>query len=113
MGCGPPAPPTPPSYLQPKKETPKLESAFQLFPLHEHLPKWKRANAVEPQLCPGKDPEDTKCTCSDTMYSTRIRVFTGETVESRFYCGCCNLAIFPSSAPGGASTRPADAAREA
>lgn len=77
-----------------------------------HSPKWNRALAVQPEICPGKDPEDTKCTCTDLIYSTRIRLASGATFNNYIYCGCCDLPVTPP-APGGAGTRPTPVAREA
>lgn len=82
-----------------------MESAFELFPVHKHLEKWQRALAVKPEVCPGKDPEDTKCTCTDLVYSTRVRLRTGQTFASYIYCGCCDLPVIDDrTAPGGAVT---------
>jgi len=71
-----------------------MESAFQLIPKHDHSAPWERARAQDPHnRCPGKDPIDTKCTCPDAMYATKVRLYTGQTVESRIYCGCCDLPL--------------------
>lgn len=100
MGFARPPPSTPPLYLQPKKETPKLESAFELFPrgVENHSDRWKAALTIgkvdrpDDLTCPGKDTVDTKCTCPDFMYATKIRIMYG-TYTSRFYCGCCDLPL--------------------
>lgn len=68
-----------------------MESQFGLHLTHST--KWNRALSVAPELCPGKDPEDTKCTCTDLVYSTRIRLRTGTSFNSYLYCGCCDLPV--------------------
>lgn len=77
-----------------------MTSPTPLFGAHHfHSAKWREITSKKPDVCPGKDPEDTLCKCPDVMYATRIRIVDGTTTHSRLYCGCCELdlaiAVFP------------------
>lgn len=81
-----------------------MTDAFQLFPKKEHHDRWHKAEEKDPGICPGKDTNDTSCTCPDPVYATRVRLRTGSTFSSYLYCGCCDLlltkfATLPSADP--------------
>lgn len=68
-----------------------MTSQFGLHLMHSE--RWNRALRMDDTACPGKDTEDTNCTCPDLVYSTRIRLRDGQTFSNYFYCGCCDLPI--------------------
>lgn len=49
--------------------------------------------------CGGRDKTVDNCTCPDLIIRLVIRIRTGTTVNSWYYCACCDLPLDPANLP--------------